>query len=52
MSRVAWIHDTVRSARTVQMTLQPLRLNLAGHTGASLSARLDLPNGWRFPAVI
>jgi uncharacterized OsmC-like protein/alpha-beta hydrolase superfamily lysophospholipase len=27
------------------MTSQPLRLNFAGHSGASLSARLDLPNG-------
>jgi uncharacterized OsmC-like protein/alpha-beta hydrolase superfamily lysophospholipase len=27
------------------MTSQPLRLNFAGHSGANLSARLDLPNG-------
>jgi uncharacterized OsmC-like protein/pimeloyl-ACP methyl ester carboxylesterase len=27
------------------MTSQPLRLNFPGHSGASLSARLDLPNG-------
>jgi putative redox protein len=27
------------------MTSQPLRLNFAGHSGAALSARLDLPNG-------
>lgn len=27
------------------MTSQSLRLNFAGHSGASLSARLDLPNG-------
>lgn len=27
------------------MTSEPLRLNFAGHSGASLSARLDLPNG-------
>lgn len=27
------------------MTSQPQRLNFAGHSGASLSARLDLPNG-------
>jgi uncharacterized OsmC-like protein/pimeloyl-ACP methyl ester carboxylesterase len=27
------------------MTSQPLRLNFLGHSGASLSARLDLPNG-------
>lgn len=27
------------------MTTQPLRLSFPGHSGASLSARLDLPNG-------
>jgi uncharacterized OsmC-like protein/alpha-beta hydrolase superfamily lysophospholipase len=29
----------------VEMTAQPLRVNFPGHSGANLSARLDLPNG-------
>ena len=44
MSRVALMHDPVELARTAQMTSMLLRLNFAGHSGASLSARLDLPN--------
>jgi uncharacterized OsmC-like protein/alpha-beta hydrolase superfamily lysophospholipase len=45
MSRAALTYAATESARTVQMTSQPLRLDFPGHSGASLSARLDLPNG-------
>src|SRR3546814_7666420 len=45
MPCVASTHEATESARTAQMTSQPLRLNFPGHSGASLSARLDLPNG-------
>jgi alpha/beta superfamily hydrolase len=43
--RAALTYEAIESARTVQMTSQPLRLNFPSHSGASLSARLDLPNG-------
>jgi uncharacterized OsmC-like protein/alpha/beta superfamily hydrolase len=45
MPRVASTHEARESARIAQMTSQPLRLNFPGHSGASLSARLDLPIG-------
>lgn len=45
MPHVALSYAATESARTVQMTSQPLRLDFPGYSGASLAARLDLPNG-------